>query len=44
MRIVLVTCVFLLGVYFGLHAERGGELQALVETIAEAVIDRTHAW
>lgn len=44
MKLVLMTCVFVTGVYFGLHAERGGELEAIVDTIASFVAAQAEAW
>lgn len=44
MKFVVITCVFMTGVYFGLRAERGGELESVVETIAAFIADRAETW
>ncbi len=44
MKLMFMTGVFMMGVYFGLHAERGGELEAVVDTIASFVAERAETW
>ncbi len=44
MRLMLVACVFVLGVYFGLRAEEGGELEVVVEAIAQLVQGQQARW
>ena len=44
MRLMLVACVFVLGVYFGLRAEEGGKLEVVVEAIAQLVQGQQASW
>jgi|GEM_PF-4544501 hypothetical protein len=44
MRLMLVACVFVLGVYFGLRAEEGGKLEVVVEAIAQLVQGQQARW
>ena len=43
MKVIVLTCVFVVGVYFGLHAEEGGELETAVETVASFVLEQVEA-
>ncbi len=47
MKLVFLTCVFVAGVYFGLRAERGGELEEAIDAIASVVdfvVEQAQAW
>ncbi len=44
MKLVFMTAVFMMGVYFGLRAERGGDLELVVETIASFVSEKADRW
>jgi hypothetical protein len=44
MKVIVLACVFLVGVYCGLRAEEGGELEVAVETLASLVMNQASAW
>jgi len=44
MKIVLLTCVFAMGFYFGLQAEEESELREVVEAVVGLVADQAEAW
>jgi|LakMenEpi03Aug12_release.lakeMendotaPanAssembly.Ray.scaffolds.fasta_scaffold5035025_1 hypothetical protein len=44
MKVIILMSVFVVGIYLGLHAEEGGRLEVIVETIASAVITHIQQW